>query len=63
MVVVTGTAMVGAVVGTGVACGAVGCVQPATMSRSIRNAMLPKMHLIFIHEVLTCEILRVACGG
>jgi hydroxyethylthiazole kinase-like sugar kinase family protein len=46
--VVTGTAVVGSVVGTGVVCGAVVCVQPATRSRSIRNAMPPRRTFIFM---------------
>jgi hypothetical protein len=60
--VVTGTSVVGWAVGAGVACWGVVWVQPATTSRSTRNAMPPKINFIFIYDLSTCEILRVACG-
>ena len=63
LVVVTGAgvavAMVSTAVGTGVAAGAAGCVQPAANSRKTSTKKREKTHLVFIYTHLFEKYLSV----
>jgi hypothetical protein len=66
-VVVTGAgvavAMVSTAVGTGVATGVAGCVQPAATSRRTRTTKRENTHLVFIHTHLFEKYLSVMGPG